>query len=96
MGLALSFEPGEDFYINNARFVIISVQSPTAFTIRRESDGAQFALIDNGSSTEIAPQVMARVSLRGQYDLARLDLSAPHAIKILTGKNYRANFRPPP
>jgi hypothetical protein len=88
MGLALAFKPGEDFFVNDERFVVERVTSPTAFIVRRDKDGVEFSLSD-GHSHEILPQVVAAVNLRGQGNLARLDLTAPRSVNLATGENYR-------
>ncbi len=91
MGLSLAFRPEEDFYIGDERFTVVEVTSPISFTIRRERDGCDFPLADDGRRVEIAPNVVVRVGTRGQGNLARLDITAPRSVMILTGKNYRAN-----
>lgn len=91
MGLSLAFRPGEDFYIGDKRFVVVDVTSPVSFTIRREQDGCEFPLLDDGRGVEIAPSVVIRVGTRGQGNLARIDFTAPRSVVIVTGRNYRAS-----
>jgi hypothetical protein len=82
---------GGDFYVADKRFVISHIKSPTAFTIKRDEDGVEFELFDDGRSREIAPKVMASVNLGGRLNEARLNLTAPKSILLATGKNYRLN-----
>ncbi len=89
MSLILAFNPGDDFYIDDERFVVASIISSTSFIIRRERDGAEFQVSDHGIGQEIIPGVFARAGLRGHGNLARIALTAPQSIKIATGKNYR-------
>ena len=90
MGLVLSFRPSEDFYVDDQRFIVSEITGPGTFIIRRVGDGAEFRLVDDGHGHEIAPRVIARVALRGQGNLARIDLTAPPSVKLVTGENYRA------
>ncbi|WP_234731873.1 hypothetical protein [Acidocella facilis] len=89
MGLSLAFRPDEDFYVGDERFIVVDVTSPVSFTIRRERDGREFPLVDDGGRVEIASDVLVRVGRRGQGNLARIDITAPRTVPILTGRNYR-------
>jgi len=91
MGLGLAFRPGEDFYVGDERFTVTKVDTPQSFTIRRDRDGCEFPLIDDGQGVEIAPSVVVRVGIRGQGNLARVDFTAPRSVAIIRGKNYQAS-----
>ncbi|MCB5945901.1 hypothetical protein [Acidocella sp. KAb 2-4] len=90
MGLSLAFRPGEDFYVGDERFTVVEVISPISFTVRRDRDGHDFPLANDGRRVEIAPNVLVRVGTRGQGNLARIAFTAPQSVVILTGRNYRA------
>jgi len=90
MGLGLSFRKGEDFYINDERFFVSEIRSPTAFCIVREKDGQAFWLAE-GQAAELAPALRVSVGDRGQFHLARVSFDAPREVLITEGDKYRRN-----
>lgn len=90
MGLVLTLKEGEDFFVSDSRYAIERIDGARAVSVSRASDGRIFDLIEDGRPVEIAHDVRARVGLRGQSGLARLDIDAPRQIPIDRGDNYRA------
>ena len=81
---------GDDFYVNDLRFVVTEIVSPVAFKIRRESDGQLFVMEDDGRVQGIAPLTSAFVGTRGTKNQARVAVNAPKSVFIDPGVNYRA------
>jgi hypothetical protein len=93
VGLTLSLKPGDDFYADHERFIVMKVASPTNFTIRRARDGVEFDLLEEGREREIAQNVMAAVNRKRHGTLVRIHLTAPKAVKLQTGERYRSVTR---
>jgi hypothetical protein len=87
--LVIERAAGEDFYVGQERFVVASIESPTAFTLRRDVDGKMFHVVD-GTPREIAASIRISVGSRGQNALARISIEAPRTIRVLRGELYRS------
>jgi len=88
MALGLTFREQDDFYVDDTRFVVMDILSPTACIVQREDTGARFHIVDS-RSTEIYPEVRLSIGTDGQNTLARLSFEAPRSVIILTGRNYQ-------
>lgn len=88
--LNFALKPEEDSFVDDERFFVTDVLSPSAFSIRRERDRRIFLIVDDGIGHEIAPSVRATVGRRSQGNLARVGLDAPKANLMDRGDNYRA------
>ena len=54
MAYVMTLKQGEDFYVNDVRFVLTEIVSSAAVKIQRDSDGKLFQMAD-GEVHQIAP-----------------------------------------
>lgn len=90
MALVLNIKIDDDFYVNDAQFILQSISSPSACVLKRIEDGELFNVSDS-HSTQIYPETRVFVGLDSQNTFVRLGFEAPKAVKILTGSNYKAH-----
>jgi len=90
MSLSLGFRKGEDFYVDDERYIVSDIHSPAEFCITREK-GNQTLRVTDMQAADIAPNVRASVRKGGQYHLARVSFHAPKEVLISKGDNCREN-----
>ena len=88
MGKVLTLRAGEDFFLDDDRYVVTQIFSAFTAILSRERDGTNFTL-STEKMTELAPRIFARLGTRGQNDLARVDVEAPREVQIVPGADRR-------
>lgn len=89
MPLVLSLAGGQDFYVDEHRFIVTHQFHETQFRLERVADGARFDVVDD-RSVEILPGVFCSAGdFRSDRSLARVVLEAPPDVLILRGEKYR-------
>ena len=91
MPLALSLRKGEDFYVDDARFTLESVDSAAKATVMRESDGKSFDIFTT-RAVPVTRDYLVRLSLGDIVQppsQARVVITAPRKMVIARGDNYR-------
>lgn len=89
MALVLSLKAGEDFYVEDVRFLVTEVLPGAGFRIRREGTGRTFE-VDADSATEILDDVFVSSGDRNNRAAASVAIDAPRSRRILRGEKYRS------
>ncbi len=92
MALVLSLHEGEDFFVQDTRFILIDVY-PLMMVIERCIEGRkglQFEVNDR-KAVEIYPNVMASCGLGNDinFRIGKIALQAPRSIIINRGSKHR-------
>ena len=93
MAYVMTLKQGEDFYVNDVRFVLTEIVSSAAVKIQRDSDGKLFQMAD-GEVHQIAPLTSAFVGTRGSTTAASMAVSAPKSVSIDPGVSVSRERRP--
>lgn len=86
MALILSMREGEDFFVEDCRVVVSSIENERHFVV---VSGGQAHHVTDDKMVEVLPDVLISVGARAQSGLARLVIEAPRDKLILRGENYR-------
>lgn len=91
MPLVLTFRVGEDFFVADRQFHLISVDGPQAALIASATE--DFELTDT-HAVEIFPGCRASLSERCTNSQARIAFDAPRAVTIASGDKVRSGSTP--
>jgi len=93
MPLVLTFHKGEDFFVDDAQFVVDEIVSNRSVAVRGEDRSFE---IFPDKAIEILPGCRVSLSDRSEGGQARLSFDAPRSMKIATGDKIRAGRQPSP
>lgn len=94
MPLVITAKEGDDFYVEDVRYVVIDVRSATDFMIRRP-DASLVWVSDEWIELDAGVWVSYGLSKRTEGRIVRIMLNAPGKC-ILRGELYRSNTSTPP
>jgi sRNA-binding carbon storage regulator CsrA len=92
MPLVLSLREGQDFFVDEERFVVLKIEDIERFTLR--SDSGRTHKINDTMAEEVLEDVFVSSGLTMQAGVARVAIEAPHDVLILRGDNYRSGTIP--
>jgi hypothetical protein len=93
MPLVLTFHKGEDFFVDDAQFVVDDIVSNRSVAVRGEDRSLE---IFPDKAIEILPGCRVSLSDRSEGGQVRLSFDAPRSMKIATGDKIRAGRQPSP
>lgn len=88
MALVLSLRQGEDFYVEDERFIVVEIFGPSRFQLKDAETGSIHEVTDE-ERVEILDDVFVSAGDRTQMGVARIAIEAPREIMILRGEKYR-------
>ena len=92
MPLVLSLREGQDFFIEEERFVVLKIEDIDRFTLR--ADSGRTHRINDTMAEEVMEDVFVSSGLTTQMGVARVAIEAPHDVLIQRGDNYRSGTIP--
>jgi hypothetical protein len=87
MALVLTLREGDDFYVEDQRFVVLEIYSQTSFRLNKE--GHCTYEVTEYEGIEVIPDVFVSSGDYYQNGVVRVVIDAPRSVLILRGAKYR-------
>lgn len=89
MALVLSLRPGHDFFVGTERFLVLSAEGETEFTLLHVGKDKKHEVTD-AFAQEVLPEVFVSAGSNPHDGMVKAVISAPRHIRVLRGDKARA------